>query len=377
MKRTPMLVLALAVLAAAYSSACTGGKGTAAGPDAAEEAGHVEAPAGTVVLTPEAVAGGGIAVEPVRTSETARTIKALGELELDPRRMAVVSARSSGRLERLSAYAGDRVAAGAVLAEITSPEYLAAQMEVLQAAARAERLAGGPDEAAARSFLEAARRKLAPFGPAPAEIDALIASGQAGRHLAVRAPIAGIILESKALAGAFVADGAELLTIGDLSTLRARVHLIEKDLASVKPGLAAAVSTQAYPGRTFAGHLVLVGASMDTATRTVEGRIELANYDGALKPGMYVEARLAAAERRPTLTVPVSAVQEFAGGRIVFVRTGASSFVLRPVETGETSDGRIEILSGLAEGEAVVTAGGFLLKSELMKASLGDEHGHD
>ena len=77
-------------------------------------------------------------------------------------------------------------------------------------------------------------------------------------------------------------------------------------------------------------------------------------------------------ERRPVLTIPASAVQEYGSGRIVFVRVGPTAFALRPVETGEILEGRIEILAGLAEGEAVVTAGSFKLRSELMKASLGD-----
>lgn len=377
MKRSRFTFLALAFGALLILGGCRAAQAPAEGSHSGEDGGRAEAPAGTVVLTPEAVAGGGIAVEPVRATEVARTIRALGELEFEARRLAGVSARASGRLERLAAYAGDRVAAGAVLAEIYSPDYLAAQAEVLQAAARVGRRTGQDDEAASRAFLEASRRKLAPFGPTAAEIDALVAAGQVRPLLAVRAPLSGIILESKALAGASVEEGGDLFRLGDPSLLRASVHLMEGDLAWLRPGRDAAVVTQAYPGRVFHGRLVLIGAAMDPATRTVEGRIELPNPDGALKPGMFVEARLSTAERRSALTVPAAAVLELAGGRIVFVRSGPSTFLLRPVETGETLDGRVEILSGLAAGEAVVVAGGFLLKSEMMKASLGDEHGHD
>jgi multidrug efflux pump subunit AcrA (membrane-fusion protein) len=92
---------------------------------------------------------------------------------------------------------------------------------------------------------------------------------------------------------------------------------------------------------------------------------------------MYVEAVLISNNRRPVLTVPASAVQEFTSGRIVFVQTGPTTFTLRPIMTGETIGLRIEILAGLVEGELVVSAGSFLLKSEMMKAGLGDEHGHD
>jgi len=364
MKKLFVFILALIILAAACKKAAE----IPADPQTVP----VKAPAGTVILTPEAVAGGGIAVEAARTIELARTVKALGELEFDARRVAGVAARAAGRIERLAAYAGERVSAGAVLAELYSPDYLAVQAEVLQAAARVARLKGQPDETAARSFLEAARRKLAPFGPAPDEIDALVNSGEPRPLLVVRAPIDGIVLESKAISGAAVAEGADLFRLADPSTLWACVHLTEKDLATVRPGMEATVRTQAYPGREFPGRLVLVGASMDASTRTVEGRVALPNPDGSLKPGMYVEAVLISNNRRPVLTIPASAVQEFTSGRIVFVQTGPTSFTLRPIMTGEILGLRIEILAGLTEGEVVVSTGSFLLKSEMMKAGLGD-----
>lgn len=364
------------ILAGAVSIAACRKAAEDPAPAGAPEA-HEETPAGTVVLTPEAVKGGGITLEPARLRDVARTVRALGDLEFDARRVAGVAARASGRIEKLSAYAGDRVAAGKILAEIYSPDYLAVQAEVLSAAGRAARLKGGPDESAARAFYEAARRKLASFGLSQADIDALAASGEARALLAVTAPLSGVVLESRAVAGAAVAEGADLFKLADPSTLWACVRLAEKDLGDVRPGMTATLRTQAYPGREFRGRLVLVGATLDASTRTIEGRVELANPDGVLKPGMYVEAALESTETRPVLTVPASAVQEFSVGRIVFVAAGPAAFALRPVETGETIDGRIEIRSGLADGEAVVVSGGFFLKSELMKAGLGDEHGHD
>jgi len=375
MKKIIIHMLTLTVLASA-SAACNRAADTTADSHAGEEP-RAETPAGTVSLTPEAIAGGGIVLEPAKILEVARTVAALGELEFDARRVAGAAARASGRLEEVAAFLGDRVSAGAVLAEIYSPDFLAVQVEVLQAAARVARLAGQPDEFSARAFLEAARRKMAPFGPSPAEIDALIASVEIRPLLAVRAPISGVVLESRAVPGTTVESGAELYKLADPSTLWACVSLMEKDLATVRPGMEATIRTKAYPGREFHGRLVLIGAAMDTSTRTVEGRIVLPNPDGGLKPGMYIEAALASTERRTVLTVPISAVQEFASGRIVFVQTGPTAFTLRPVATGEILGPRIEITAGLAEGERVVSVGSFLLKSEMMKASLGDEHGHD
>jgi len=372
MKKLTLLLLISIALVSGPNAACRRSAGPDGEPAGEMEPAAVAASRTAVPLSLEAQAGGGIVVEAASLDEIAASTTALGELEFDARRVAGVAARAAGRIERLAAWEGDRVAAGSVLAEIYSPDFLAAQAEVLQAAARAARLSGRPEEAAARSFLEAARRKLAPLGLSQGEIEALIASGQARPLLAVRAPLSGVILESRAVAGAAVAEGADLFRLADPAVLWACVRLPEKDLAAVKPGLAADIRTQAYADRTFPGRLTLVAASMDPATRTVEGRIEVPNAGGVLKPGMFIEARLDAAAKRPALTVPAGAVQEFASGKIVFVRTKPTEFALRPVQTGDVRGGRIEILAGLAAGEEVAASGSFMLKSELMKASLGE-----
>ena len=122
--------------------------------------------------------------------------------------------------------------------------------------------------------------------------------------------------------------------------------------------------------------LVLVGDVVESGTRTVEGRVEIGGGNGRLKPGMFVEATIASAGERPALVVPEAALQDDDGKPIVFVRTGERTFARREVRIGVRSGGAVEILEGLAEGETVVTSGSFLLKSEIRKGSLEDEHGH-
>jgi cobalt-zinc-cadmium efflux system membrane fusion protein len=145
----------------------------------------------------------------------------------------------------------------------------------------------------------------------------------------------------------------------------------------VKTGAEAVLRTQAYPDEDFRGRLVLVGDVVDAGTRTVEGRVEVPNPQGRLKPGMYVDASVAAAGERAALVVPESALQDDEGHAVVFVKTGERTFTRREVRAGERFAGYVEILSGLTEGETIVISGGFLLKSEMRKDGLGDEHGHD
>ena len=328
-------------------------------------------------LSEEAVRTGGIAVAPAQVRELRRGIKASGELGFNRRRLAHLTARASGRIESIAAYRGERVTEGQTLAEVYSQDYLALQAEIIQAADRARRLQETPDAGGARAFLEAARKKILPLGVSEAEIDSLLSTKSVRPLLAVRAPFGGRIIEQAAVVGDAVEPGTSLFRLADLSTLWASVRIYEKDLGSVKPGLEVLFGTQSFPGEEFRGRLTVVGAEMDEKTRAVEVRAELSNPAERLKPGMYVEAFLSTGEKRRALAVPESSLQDFESSSVVFVQTGPGSYVLRLVATGERSGGWVEILRGLTEGEEVVVAGSFLLKSEMLKMRMGDEHEHD
>jgi membrane fusion protein, heavy metal efflux system len=368
MKTRTALIVASIVWLTAFAPACR----RAAPPEPSRSEESPAAPAGTVVLTPESMKGGGIAAEAVRTVRTVRAVQAMGEFEFNAKHVAEVPARASGRIERLNAYLGDRVAAGQVLAEITTPDYLALQAEVLLAGERAARLKGEADGPSALAVLDAVRKKLVLLGLSDREIDDLLSSKAVRGTLALRAPIAGVVVGNGAVAGGPVEPATVLFRIADPSTLWAVVRIFEKDLAAVRPGMEALLTTRAYPGTGFRGLLFFIGPIMEDKTRTVEGRIEVANPDGRLKAGMFVQAALRTPEERSALVVPEGAIQEVQSQPAVFVQTGPTSFLLRPVETGEHVDGAVEILKGLADGEKVVVAGAFLLKSELLKKILGD-----
>jgi Cu(I)/Ag(I) efflux system membrane fusion protein len=332
----------------------------------------------SVTLTPDGIAVANIRTEPAATRALARRVTAAGDLGFNARRLVHLTARTPGRVERVLVVAGDRVREGQVLAEIYSPDYLILQAEYLLAAERAKRLAGDPAEAGqARALLDSSRERLLLVGASPAEVEGLAALSLPRPLLSVRATLSGTVIEAGVLAGDWVDLGANLFRLADLTTLWASLHVQEKDLPSLKTGAEAVLRTQAYPGEDFRGRLVLVGDVVDAGTRTVEGRVEVPNPQGRLKPGMYVDASVAAAGERAALVVPESALQDDEGHAVVFVKTGERTFTRREVQAGERFAGYVEILSGLTEGETVVISGGFLLKSEMRKGGLGDEHGHD
>jgi len=192
--------------------------------------------------------------------------------------------------------------------------------------------------------------------------------------VALAAPMAGRVIERDVVVGQHVEPQKMLLTIADLSTLWAILDARETDLPHVRRGGEVRVTTTIYPDRVWPGRVEQVGDIVDEKTRTVKVRVVVGNAARLLKPNMYVQGELDdAVSTRDVLTLPQDAVQTFGGDPVVFVREGPDTFVARPVEVGSLVGRRREIVRGLDGSEAVVIAGAFNLKSELLKSTLAGE----
>ena len=147
-------------------------------------------------------------------------------------------------------------------------------------------------------------------------------------------------------------------------------QVFEKDLARVRVGSGASVTSEAYAGRVFRGRVTYVDPQLDPATRTAQVRVELANPGQALKLGMYVGVGFGAlgTAEATAPTVPASAVQTVGGRTVVFLATtDPNTYVMRPVRVGAEASGRYPVLEGLFVGDRVVTAGSFMLRAEWLK----------
>ena len=341
---------------------------------AAEAPAEEESVPKAVTLTVEALKSANIRIEPAAFRVAGQTIKAVGEIEFNAKTYSHITSRSAGRIEEVFAFPGDRVKKGQVLHNFYSPDYLSLQAEFIQASERRRRLsADDAEQATAKALLDSVRRRLLVLGVGEEELAELEKIRIIQPLLSVWAPFSGSILESSAIVGDYVEFGVVLFKMADLSTLWAHTHIYEKDLPFVRPGCLVRVRVAALPGDEFPGRLLLVGDLVDEKTRTVEGRAEVPNPAGKLKPGMYIEADIVAPSDRRALFVPAAAVQDYENKKVVFVRSGEGTFSLREVSTGEAQNGFVEIRSGLKEGESVVTGGSFLLKSEMLKKSLGED----
>ncbi len=367
------------------------------GPDEHDDAGEGEEVAGRVTLTEAALRTAQIRTAEVQVESGAEPValEVPGRVEFDPRRVAVVSSRITGRIERLAVVEGDHVRAGQPVAWLYSAAHLTAQQDYQQALRRAERLAGTIDEEGARALAAAARQRLALMGVTRARLDRLAAAGEPSTLLAIPAPFGGSIMKAHVLPGAGVEPGAAIFTLADLSVIDVVASVPERSLPLVQVEQRASVAIPAYPEMRFTGRVERLRDQLDPDTRTIEAVIHVANAEQHLRPGMYATVQLAAdpaatvAVRtgvpppRSLLTIPESAVVTDGEERLAFVEVAPRTFERRLIEitsltppgSVEPTERRVVVQRGLSPGQRVVVNGAFTLKSELAKAGLG-EHGH-
>ncbi|MDX1623825.1 MAG: efflux RND transporter periplasmic adaptor subunit [Gemmatimonadota bacterium] len=297
-----------------------------------------------------------------------RSVETVGSVTYDETRIAEVNPKIEGWIERLYVdFTGAPVRRGQPLLALYSPKLVAAQEELILARRLVDEAAAGPESRTAersRQLLEAARRRLSWWDVPAAEIRRIEETGQPTKTLTLRAPASGIVVEKNVFEGGRIAPGMNLYRIADLSSVWVDGEVFEKDLSLVREGQPARVSVEAYPGETFAGAVTYVYPTVSLEARTARVRIELANPEGRLKPGMYARVSLAVPTGEPRLVVPRDAVHATGERAWVFVRGPDRVLLAREVETGLVTGGEIEILSGLEEGDAVVASANFLIDAE-------------
>jgi len=359
------------------------------GHDEHGEAGHVK-------MTAEVQKENGVVTAPAKKQRLGGVISATGKVEANADRIAHVSPRISGKIVAVRASLGDGVSAGQALATLDSVElgealnrYHQSKTKLALAQSNMERIKNLVEKkiAARKDILQAEtdfkiaqtevhtdEERLSLYG---VSISALKGNGHKKPLLPVRSPIGGIITEKHAIVGELSDPSKSLYTVADLSSVWVLVDIHEKDLAKVRKGQAAIVTVGAFPDLKLKGRITYIADLVDEATRTVKARIEVANPGRKLKPEMFATVELALpADAPPVVAVPEDALQDLDGKKVVFVAENETEFAARQVQAGRAAGGMIEIVSGLKEGERYAIKGAFILKSEVKKGELVDEHGH-
>lgn len=320
---------------------------------------------GSVKLSPGKLQRTGAKSEPAMPRIIRTVIRAPGTIQLDERRVSVISMRSESWVQKVAdVTTGTRVAKGQPLMEIYSPAVSSAAAEYT--ATINSKTTGG-----AGPYGRGSRQRLMNLDVPDAAIAAMEKSGSVPIAIEWVAPRDGIVLERNAVEGMRAQPGDVLFRVADTSVLWAMIDIAERDLGTLSVGQKVTVKARSYPGRAFSGDIGVIYPQVNRETRTARIRIELSNPNNALLPDMYVDAEIATGKPEPVLAVPDSAVLDTGSRQAVFVDKGQGRFEPRDVKLGQRGGGYVEVREGVAEGEPVVVSANFLIDAESnLKAAL-------
>jgi len=329
-----------------------------------------QATGGTIItIDPVTSQNMGIRTGKVERRTLQRTIKTVGNVDYMEPKQYTVNTKINGWVENLYVdETGQQVKKGQKLLEIYSPELVTAQEEYLLALANLQGVRNSPFPEivdGARRLLDASRNRLKYWDVSDRQIKTLEEDGKASRTLAIHSPYKGIVTRKNVESGMYVKGGMELFKIADISRVWINADIYEYELPWVRVGQAVDITLPFVGGKTLHGKISYIYPYVETKTRTVTARIELANKDRELKPDMFVNVRIQSDAVVDALSIPAEAVLHSGEKQTVFVALAGGKFEPRQVKTGvQDEDGYIEIVQGVFEGERVVTSAQFMLDSE-------------
>jgi Cu(I)/Ag(I) efflux system membrane fusion protein len=316
---------------------------------------------GAVTISPAIEQSLGVRTAAVERSRLGRLIDTVGYVTYDESLVAHIHLRVEGWIEKLFvSYEGERVKKGDPLFELYSPELVNAQEEYLEALRTGN-----------KRLMRSSRDRLLSLDITDSQIDALKNSRKVRQNITFYAPQDGIVTSLNAPVGMYVKPATRVMSLVDLSRVWVQVEVFERQADWVKVGQPAEMSLSFLPGKLWEGDVVYVYPELSKKTRTLKVRLQFDNPDERLKPNMYANVKLYTGIKRDILIVPSEAVINSGRMTRVLVARGEGKFVPRKVTVGIESGNYTEILSGVEEGDRVVTSGQFLIDSEAsLKGSL-------
>ena len=331
---------------------------------------------GTVRIDPVTVQNIGVKTDVVRRQRLQRRVRTVGRVDYDETRMTDVNTKIAGWVEALHVdFTGQVVRKGEPLLEIYSPELVAAQEEYLTALDFQRRLekSASPDAIQGGSdLLAASAQRLRYWDVTDEQIAELERTGQVKRTMTVYSPQEGIVVHKAVFDGAHIKPGEHLYRIADLSRVWVYADIYEYELPWIREHQEAEVELSYLPGKRFTGKVIHIYPFLESKTRTVKVRMSLDNQDLSLKPGMYANVTIRSTISHDALVIPVQAVIHSGERYVAVASLGEGRFRPREISLGVEAEGLYQVLSGLREGERIVTSAQFLIDSESnLKAAVG------
>lgn len=346
---------------------------------------------GELSLSPELAEAAGIEVEPVQSRAIENTISCNGSASFNQNKYVKVAPKTDGILVAIKVDVGARARMGDVLAVVNSQplgdlkasyikalihqEHLRWQLERFKAAREgiAFKELHEAEHSLEEELADTARieSRLENFGLSRKQIDVIDKNKDLGIELSVVAPRDGTIVERHAVEGQVVETTRPLFAIADLGTMWVNLFVYENHLRYVHPGQSVTFYPDGLPGRAFTGTVTWISPEIDSQTRTIQLRAEVANPDEALRANMFGQGKLLIEKPHEQVVVPQTAVQLHNGNHVVFVQKPNYMFEVRRITLGLKDDKFWEVTAGLNPGEGVATTGSFLLKSNLENPDFG------
>jgi len=348
--------------------------------DLEKEGKMIELAPGTVQISSERQQLTGVRTEAVAMRELIKTIRAVGIVEHMERNITAVNTKVGGWIEKeFVDRTGDRLTKGRPLITLYSPELVSTQEEYLIALKGKKELSASPVLEIAQgsqSLLEATKKRLLLWDISEEQIEQLEKTGQIQKTLTLYCPANGFVFEKNVSPGQYISPGETLYRIADLSLVWVNAAVYEYEIPFIKKGQEAKITLSYIPGEVFTGKVFVVTPTVDPVTRTNKVRFEIPNPDFKLKPNMYANVDIKVYVGKK-LAIRDEAVLDSGKRQIAFVDKGQGYFEPRELKLGLKVENYYEVLSGVKEGERVVTSANFLIDSESkLKEAAGAMGGH-
>ena len=349
---------------------------------------------------------GGIQTDFVLVQRVPRSLSVAGQVVMDEQHTSHLGTIADGRITAVNVLAGATVHRGQVLASLHSHAVHETVGALVQAFAAVNRQHGAVTFATqardryshlysiqAASLEESQRANQELQQAQQMLVDAQASVHMEREHLAellqvspesltpdnlydrelipIRSPIDGVVVARNISVGQVVDLGFDAFDITNLSTVWVTAAVNQQDLSLIHIGASVEIVDAASPDSVIPGFIRMIGDTIDPETRTAPVRVVVANPSTKLRPGMFVSAHIAEPTTRDGLFAPENALQEVNGLQVVFVTSDGQNFHARTVNLGTRSHGKVEVVSGLRAGERIVVNGAFMVKSEMLKSTMG------
>lgn len=335
-----------------------------------------------IKIDPVTVQNIGVKIETVKKQKLNNVIRTTGKVDFDETKVTTITTKIMGWVEKLFVdYTGKYISKGQPLFEIYSPELVSTQEEYLQAIRYLKKVSNSSDDVKnnAQELVNSAKRRLLYWDISEKDIDEIEKNNTPKKTLTIYSPVNGTVVDKMVFKGQQIMAGMELYKVADLSNVWVMADIYQVDLPWIKLGQKVDLELSYLPGKTYKGTVTYIYPYLNEETKTIKVRTEVkntSNYD--FKPGMFATVKLVSPISVDAVVVPDQAIIRTGERTIAVMSLGGGYFDPREVKLGVSSDGLVQVLEGIKEGEKIVISSQFLIDSESnLKAAIQQMRGHE